>query len=82
MPDPYTPCRLGGGPLAGRVAYGRLFPPWIPLPVRAWQILPRFAGDSSQQQQQPLLHQELMRFWAGTIGVRHGVSKGVEHSRP
>jgi hypothetical protein len=33
LPDPYG--RFGGGPPAGRAAYGSLLPPWIPLPVRA-----------------------------------------------
>jgi len=36
-PPPKRPYgRLGGVPLTGRVACGRLLPPWILLPARAW----------------------------------------------
>jgi hypothetical protein len=48
MPHPSTACgrttpkrpygRFGGGPPAGRAAFGRLLPPWIPHAVRAWHL--------------------------------------------
>jgi hypothetical protein len=55
-PNPSTPC----GRATPKWPYGRLLPPWIPLPVRAWiQLMNQNEGNRKNDDDDTIYHYKL-----------------------